>query len=144
MKAPPLPLWRMTRVRYDRLVDVGIFGPEDRVELLDGVLVVCEPHGERHATVVGLVRAALERRSAVVTTSASEAAAHPVGTRRLEVRLGPSAPASSRRSPRPEPVFASPPCCRDAALARPTVYQGRIAGSYRSIRSLTAINGSMP
>jgi Uma2 family endonuclease len=61
MKAPPLPLWRMTRVRYDRLVDVGIFGPEDRVELLDGLLVVREPQGERHATVVGLVRAALEK-----------------------------------------------------------------------------------
>lgn len=51
----------MTRARYDRLVDVGIFGPEDRVELLDGLLVAREPQGERHATVVGLVRAALER-----------------------------------------------------------------------------------
>ena len=61
MKAPPLPLWRMTRGRYDRLVDVGIFGPEDRVELLDGLLVAREPQGERHATVVGLVRAALEK-----------------------------------------------------------------------------------
>ena len=61
MKAPPLSLWRMTRVRYDRLVDVGIFGPEDRVELLDGLLVAREPQGARHATVVGLVRAALEK-----------------------------------------------------------------------------------
>src|SRR5262249_30519226 len=61
MKAPPLPLWRMTRARYDRLIDVGIFGPEDRVELLDGLLVAREPQGEPHATVVGLVRAALER-----------------------------------------------------------------------------------
>jgi len=61
MKTPPLPLWRMTRARYDRLVDVGIFGPEDRVELLDGLLVAREPQGERHAAVVGLVRAALER-----------------------------------------------------------------------------------
>src|SRR5262245_49595191 len=61
MKAPALPLWRMTRARYDRLVDVGIFGPEDRVELLDGLLVAREPQGERHATVVALVRAALER-----------------------------------------------------------------------------------
>jgi Uma2 family endonuclease len=51
----------MTRGRYDRLVDVGIFGPEDRVELLDGLLVAREPQGERHATVVGLVRAALEK-----------------------------------------------------------------------------------
>src|SRR5262245_46615987 len=61
MRAPPLPLWRMTRARYDRLLDVGIFGPEDRVELLDGLLVVREPQGERHATVVGLVRVALEK-----------------------------------------------------------------------------------
>src|SRR5213594_3849422 len=55
MKAPPLPLWRMTRVRYDRLVDVGIFGPEDRVELLDGLLVAREPQGRRHAAVVVVV-----------------------------------------------------------------------------------------
>ena len=61
MKAPPLPLWRMTRVRYDRLIDVGIFGSEDRVELLDGLLVVREPQGRRHAAVVVLVRAALEK-----------------------------------------------------------------------------------
>jgi hypothetical protein len=61
MKAPPLPLWRMTRVRYDRLVDVGIFGPEDRLELLDGLLVAREPQGRRHAAVVVLVRAALEK-----------------------------------------------------------------------------------
>jgi Uma2 family endonuclease len=51
----------MTRGRYDRLVGVGIFGPEDRVELLDGLLIAREPQGERHATVVGLVRAALEK-----------------------------------------------------------------------------------
>src|SRR5437660_11895060 len=61
MKAPPLPLWRMTRVRYDRLVDVGMFGPEDRGELLDGLLVAREPQGRRHAAVVVLVRAALEK-----------------------------------------------------------------------------------
>jgi Uma2 family endonuclease len=61
MAAPPLPLWRMTRIRYDRLVDVGIFGPDDRVELLDGLLVGREPQGKRHAAVVVLVRAALEK-----------------------------------------------------------------------------------
>ena len=61
MKAPPLPLWRMTRVRYDRLIDAGIFGPEDRVELLDGLLVAREPQGGRHATAVSLVRGVLEK-----------------------------------------------------------------------------------
>ena len=61
MKAPPLPLWRMPRSRYDQLVEAGIFGPDDRIELLDGLLVAREPQGERHATAVGLVRAALEK-----------------------------------------------------------------------------------
>ena len=61
MKSPPLPLWRMPRSRYERLVDTGVFGPEDRIELLDGLLVVREPQRARHATVVGLVRAALQK-----------------------------------------------------------------------------------
>ena len=61
MKAPGLPLWRVTRARYDRMVESGFFGPEDRVELLDGLLVVREPQGGLHAMTVGLVRAALER-----------------------------------------------------------------------------------
>jgi len=61
MNAPPLALWRMPRERYDRLIEAGIFGPEDRVELLDGFLVAREPQGARHATVVALVRAVLEK-----------------------------------------------------------------------------------
>jgi Uma2 family endonuclease len=51
----------MTRVRYDRLIDAGVFGPDDRVELLDGLLVAREPQGRRHAAVVVLVRTALEK-----------------------------------------------------------------------------------
>ncbi|MBI2219486.1 MAG: Uma2 family endonuclease [Candidatus Rokubacteria bacterium] len=61
MNGPPLPLWRMTRTRYERLVDAGIFGRSDRVELLDGLLVAREPQGSLHAMAVGLARAALER-----------------------------------------------------------------------------------
>ena len=61
MKAPPLPLWRMPRARYDRLVEAGVFGPDDGVELLDGLLVAREPQGARHATVVALARAVLEK-----------------------------------------------------------------------------------
>jgi Uma2 family endonuclease len=61
MKAPALPLWRMTRARYERLIDVGVFGPEDHVELLDGLLVARERQGGPHAAAVGLVRAALEK-----------------------------------------------------------------------------------
>ena len=51
----------MTRVRYDRLIEAGIFGPEDLVELLDGLLVAREAQSARHATAVGLVHAALAR-----------------------------------------------------------------------------------
>jgi Uma2 family endonuclease len=61
MKAPALPLWKLTRTRYDRMVDAGIFGPDDRVELLDGLLIAREPQGGLHAMAVGLVSAALER-----------------------------------------------------------------------------------
>jgi Uma2 family endonuclease len=43
------------------MVQRGVFDPDARVELLDGVLVAREPQGSRHAVVVGLVRTALER-----------------------------------------------------------------------------------
>lgn len=41
--------WR--RVEYERLVDLGIFAGE-RLELLDGLLVVREPQGSSHAATV--------------------------------------------------------------------------------------------
>jgi Uma2 family endonuclease len=50
---------RWTRVEYDRLIDLGAFGPDDRVELLGGQLVGREPQGSPHATAVRLVAQAL-------------------------------------------------------------------------------------
>jgi Uma2 family endonuclease len=44
--------WR--RVEYERLVDLGIFVGE-RLELLDGLLVVREPQGSPHAAIVAQV-----------------------------------------------------------------------------------------
>jgi len=41
--------WR--RVEYERLVDLGVFVGE-RLELLDGVLLVREPQGSAHAAIV--------------------------------------------------------------------------------------------
>jgi hypothetical protein len=52
MRMPPLKLHRFTRLEYERLVERGAFGPDDRVELLDGLLVVRGPQGSRHATAV--------------------------------------------------------------------------------------------
>jgi Uma2 family endonuclease len=55
---PKLRRWR--RVEYDRLVDLGIFTGE-RLELLNGLLVVREPQGSPHASVVSQVARVLER-----------------------------------------------------------------------------------
>ncbi len=46
---------RWTRLEYERLIDLGAFGPEDRLELIGGQLVVREPQGRPHATGIRLV-----------------------------------------------------------------------------------------
>jgi Uma2 family endonuclease len=50
--------WR--RVEYERLVDLGVFTGE-RLELLNGVLVVREPQGSAHAAITSKVGQALAR-----------------------------------------------------------------------------------
>jgi Uma2 family endonuclease len=50
--------WR--RVEYERLVDLGVFVGE-RLELLDGVLVVREPQGSAHAAITSKVGQILAR-----------------------------------------------------------------------------------
>ncbi len=56
----PLPRLRhWKRVEYERLVELGIFQPGERLELIDGLLVVREPHGSRHAAAIRRVLAAL-------------------------------------------------------------------------------------
>ena len=59
--AAPLPLWRITRARYDQMIDAGILGTDDNVELLDGLLVAREPQGARHAAIVVVIRGVVER-----------------------------------------------------------------------------------
>jgi len=54
-----LPIKRWTRIEYDRLVDQGVFGPSDRIELLGGVLVVREPPGGPHAMAIRMAEEAL-------------------------------------------------------------------------------------
>ena len=50
---------RWTRLEYERLIDLGAFGPDDRLELLGGQLVVREPQGHLHSTGIRLVARAL-------------------------------------------------------------------------------------
>ena len=51
---------RLRRVEYDKLVELGMFHGE-RIELLDGLLVVREPQHTPHTTGVRLVQTTLER-----------------------------------------------------------------------------------
>jgi len=59
MIVPPSRTRRWTRVEYERLIELGVFQPGERLELLDGLLVVREPQGSRHAATIRRVLAAL-------------------------------------------------------------------------------------
>ncbi|AGA92187.1 hypothetical protein Thimo_3525 [Thioflavicoccus mobilis 8321] len=50
-----LPRYRFSRVQFERMVDAGVFGPDDRLELLDGEIIDMAPQKSRHATAVTLV-----------------------------------------------------------------------------------------
>lgn len=50
---------RFSREQYERMIDAGVFGPEDRLELLDGEIIEMAPQKSRHATAVVLVENAL-------------------------------------------------------------------------------------
>ena len=50
MATPVIRTRRWSRLEYDRLIDLGVFKPGDRLELLDGLLVVREPQNAPHAT----------------------------------------------------------------------------------------------
>lgn len=62
----PDRLRRLTRAEYDRMVEVGLFDEDERVELLCGLLVAMSPQKPPHAGTVGwltdiLVRAVAGR-----------------------------------------------------------------------------------
>jgi len=56
-----LQLRRWKRAEYERLIETGIFRPGERIELIDGLLVVAEPQSSLHFTAVRLVERALSR-----------------------------------------------------------------------------------
>ena len=58
MKQIPLTLRRWSRAEYDRLVELGVLHGEP-VELVGGQLVVAEPQGSYHASVLGTAGDAL-------------------------------------------------------------------------------------
>ena len=50
---------RWTRREYERLVDLGVFRADERLELLDGALIVREPQNAPHAMALRAVEEAL-------------------------------------------------------------------------------------
>lgn len=50
-----------SREVYDRAIEAGVFGPEDRLELIDGELLTTTTQGSRHAAVATRVGALLAR-----------------------------------------------------------------------------------
>ncbi len=61
MKMPPLKLRRWSRAEYDRMIARGVFAVDDRLELLDGLMVVKEPQGSWHAAAVSHIQRILQR-----------------------------------------------------------------------------------
>jgi hypothetical protein len=53
-------LRRFKRVEYERLAECGFFHPTERLELIDGLMLVREPQGTPHATGVMLALQALQ------------------------------------------------------------------------------------
>src|SRR5712692_5351125 len=43
---------RWTRAEYDRLIELGVFRKEDRIELIGGELMVAEPESAEHYTAI--------------------------------------------------------------------------------------------
>ena len=60
-RTEPNATGRFTKERYFRLVIEGVLSPDDRVELLEGVVVAMAPQGPRHEVAGDLVAEALRR-----------------------------------------------------------------------------------
>ncbi len=61
MGEPAIRTRKWTRLEYERLVEAELLGPEDRIELLGGQMIVKEPQYSPHATAIQLVQRTLDR-----------------------------------------------------------------------------------
>jgi Uma2 family endonuclease len=61
MGEPAIGTRKWTRLEYDRLAEAEILGPEDRIELLAGEMIVKEPQYSPHATAIQLVQRTLDK-----------------------------------------------------------------------------------
>jgi Uma2 family endonuclease len=59
MATATVDIRRWTREEYERLVEQGFFHPEEKIELVDGVILEMSPQSRRHAMGVLLIHGAL-------------------------------------------------------------------------------------
>lgn len=52
---------RWTRAEYERLIELGVFRPDEPIELIGGELMVAEPQGAAHYTAILKAARAIER-----------------------------------------------------------------------------------
>lgn len=55
------PARRWTLEEFERMCEAGIFGPEERIELIDGEILPMSPENPEHAAVVGIAQRRLEK-----------------------------------------------------------------------------------
>lgn len=61
MAAPAVQTKRWTRLDYDRMAEAGLFGPDERVELLEGEIITVTPQQSPHSACIGLIDRALRQ-----------------------------------------------------------------------------------
>lgn len=61
MAAPAIQSKRWTRKEYDRMAELGMFSPGDRVQLIEGDILTMAPQNSLHAATIGKTQRALER-----------------------------------------------------------------------------------
>ena len=61
MTAPAVQIKRWTRREYDRMAQAGLFGPDERVELLEGEIITVTPQQSPHSACIGLIDGALRQ-----------------------------------------------------------------------------------
>ena len=59
--AAPLPIYRLNVEQYHKMIEVGVFTSDDRVELLEGLLVSTTPKNQPHSIAAGSIGDALIR-----------------------------------------------------------------------------------
>jgi hypothetical protein len=94
---------------YDRMIEVGILGKEDRVELIEGEIVEMSPIGDRHAACVDRATALL------VLALVGRAIVRPRGPIRLGAYSKPQ-PDLTLLEPRKDYYASKGPITRDALL----------------------------